>query len=183
MAAKAFTTNKKSFTSQVIWSSEIWVFYIQLFLFLDQSLLFNTYIQQWVFVYLVSSKEHHLQNLWAFQRDLAVYVGEKMNRFVIPISYLKQTSFQELLSQSEEQFEYDHPMGGLTIPCREDVFLDIISCLNWISSLKISPDWRRYLTNFCSTLVSYLQKIFNLLLLGCKMFINEKFINTMFIFL
>ena len=61
---------------------------------------------------------------------LAVYVGEKMNRFVIPISYLKQTSFQELLSQAEEQFEYDHPMGGLTIPCREDIFLDITSHLN-----------------------------------------------------
>ncbi|AES89315.2 putative small auxin-up RNA [Medicago truncatula] len=61
---------------------------------------------------------------------LAVYVGKEMKRFVIPISYLKQKLFQELLSQSEEQFEYDHPMGGLTIPCREEVFLDITSSLN-----------------------------------------------------
>jgi len=61
---------------------------------------------------------------------LAVYVGEKVKRFVIPISYLNQTSFQELLSKAEEQFEYEHPMGGLTIPCREDVFLDITSRLN-----------------------------------------------------
>lgn len=62
---------------------------------------------------------------------LAVYVGEKMKRFVIPISYLNQTSFQELLNQTEELFGYDHhPMGGLTIPCREDVFLDITSHLN-----------------------------------------------------
>ncbi|KAK2435189.1 auxin-induced protein X10A [Trifolium repens] len=61
---------------------------------------------------------------------LAVYVGEKMKRFVIPISYLSQTSFQELLSQTEEQYGYDHPMGGLTIPCREDVFLDITSQLS-----------------------------------------------------
>jgi SAUR family protein len=61
---------------------------------------------------------------------LAVYVGEKMKRFVIPVSYLSQTSFQELLSQIEEQYGYDHPMGGLTIPCREDVFLDITSQLN-----------------------------------------------------
>jgi SAUR family protein len=44
---------------------------------------------------------------------------------MIPVSYLSQTSFQELLSQTEEQYGYDHPMGGLTIPCREDVFLDI----------------------------------------------------------
>jgi SAUR family protein len=61
---------------------------------------------------------------------LAVYVGEEMKRFVIPVSYLNQISFQDLLSQSEEQFGYDHPMGGITIPCREDVFLEITSSLN-----------------------------------------------------
>jgi len=43
---------------------------------------------------------------------LAVYVGEKMKRFVIPISHLNQPSFQDLLSQAEEEFGYDHPMGG-----------------------------------------------------------------------
>ncbi|KAK7312277.1 hypothetical protein VNO77_36034 [Canavalia gladiata] len=53
---------------------------------------------------------------------LAVYVGERMKRFVIPISYLNQPSFQDLLNEAEEEFGYDHPMGGLTIPCREDVF-------------------------------------------------------------
>ncbi|CAJ2663984.1 unnamed protein product [Trifolium pratense] len=42
---------------------------------------------------------------------LAVYVGEKMKRFVIPVSYLSHTSFQEWLSQTEEQFGYEHPMG------------------------------------------------------------------------
>jgi SAUR family protein len=61
---------------------------------------------------------------------LSVYVGEEMKRFVIPISYLKKSSFQELLNQAEEQFGYDHPTGGLTIPCREEVFLDITSQLN-----------------------------------------------------
>ncbi|KAK7341400.1 hypothetical protein VNO80_24329 [Phaseolus coccineus] len=60
---------------------------------------------------------------------LAVYVGEKMKRFVIPVSYLNQPSFQDLLSQAVEEFGYDHPMGGLTIPCREDLFLDITSRL------------------------------------------------------
>ncbi|XP_057456526.1 auxin-induced protein 15A-like [Lotus japonicus] len=61
---------------------------------------------------------------------LAVYVGEKMKRFVIPISYLNQPSFQELLRQAEEKYGYVHPMGGLTIPCREDAFLDLTSRLN-----------------------------------------------------
>ncbi|KAK2435198.1 auxin-induced protein 15A [Trifolium repens] len=61
---------------------------------------------------------------------LAVYVGDKMKRFVIPVSYLNQISFQDLLSQSEEQFGYDHPMGGITIPCGEDIFLEITSSLD-----------------------------------------------------
>ncbi|CAJ2671790.1 auxin-induced protein 15A-like [Trifolium pratense] len=61
---------------------------------------------------------------------LAVYVGEEMKRFVVPLSYLNQPSFQDLLSQAEEEFGYDHPMGGLTIPCREDVFLNITSRFN-----------------------------------------------------
>ncbi|XP_020215135.1 auxin-induced protein 6B [Cajanus cajan] len=61
---------------------------------------------------------------------LAVYVGDRMKRFVIPISYLTQPSFQDLLSQAEEEFGYDHPMGGLTIPCSEDVFQNITSRLN-----------------------------------------------------
>ncbi|KAK2435190.1 auxin-induced protein 15A [Trifolium repens] len=61
---------------------------------------------------------------------VAVYVGEKQKRFVIPISYLNQPSFQDLLSQAEEEFGYDHPMGGLTIPCTEDVFQHITSRLN-----------------------------------------------------
>ncbi|CAJ1973011.1 unnamed protein product [Sphenostylis stenocarpa] len=60
---------------------------------------------------------------------LAVYVGERMKRFVIPMAYLNQPSFQDLLSQAEEEFGYNHPMGGLTIPCSEDVFLHITSQL------------------------------------------------------
>ncbi|XP_047179428.1 indole-3-acetic acid-induced protein ARG7-like [Vigna umbellata] len=63
---------------------------------------------------------------------LAVYVGEKMKRFVIPLSYLNQPLFRELLSQAEEEFGYNHPMGGLTIPCSEDSFQHITSCLNVI---------------------------------------------------
>ncbi|KAK2381617.1 auxin-induced protein 6B [Trifolium repens] len=61
---------------------------------------------------------------------LAVYVGEKQKRFVIPITYLNQPLFQDLLSQAEEEFEYNHPMGGLTIPCTEDVFQHITSRFN-----------------------------------------------------
>ena len=60
-----------------------------------------------------------------------VYVGEtQKKRFVIPISYLKHPSFQNLLSQAEEEFGFDHPLGGLTIPCREEAFIDLTYSLN-----------------------------------------------------
>ncbi|WMV30026.1 hypothetical protein MTR67_023411, partial [Solanum verrucosum] len=62
-----------------------------------------------------------------------VYVGEKQkNIFVTLISFLNQSLFQDLLSQAEEEFGFDHPMGSVTIPCREDVFIDLTSRLNKI---------------------------------------------------
>ncbi|CAL8175754.1 unnamed protein product [Prunus armeniaca] len=61
----------------------------------------------------------------------AVYVGESQKkRFVIPVSYLNEPLFLDLLSQAEEEFGYDHPMGGITIPCSEDTFLHLTSCLS-----------------------------------------------------
>ena len=71
---------------------------------------------------------------------LAVYVVEaQKQRFVVPISYLKNPSFQKLLSQAEEEFGFDHPMGGITIPCTEEAFIDAItSSLNssWEENVK-----------------------------------------------
>ncbi|MCL7028998.1 hypothetical protein MKW94_002436 [Papaver nudicaule] len=61
---------------------------------------------------------------------LAVYVGEFKKRFVVPVSYLNNNSFQELLSRAEEEYGFDHPMGGLTIPCDEDTFIDLTSRLS-----------------------------------------------------
>jgi SAUR family protein len=61
---------------------------------------------------------------------LAVYVGDKMKRFMIPVSLLNQPSFQELLTQSEKEYGYEYPMGGLTIPCSEDAFVELTSRLN-----------------------------------------------------
>ncbi|XVF67847.1 hypothetical protein PTKIN_Ptkin10aG0154500 [Pterospermum kingtungense] len=61
-----------------------------------------------------------------------VYVGElsEKKRFLVPVSFLNQPLFQDLLSKAEEEFGYDHPMGGVTIPCHEDVFLDVTSRLH-----------------------------------------------------
>ncbi|XP_011004678.1 PREDICTED: auxin-induced protein 15A-like [Populus euphratica] len=62
----------------------------------------------------------------------AIYVGEEekeRKRFVIPVSYLKHPLFQILLSQAEEEFGFDHQMGGLTIPCAEDEFSTVLTSL------------------------------------------------------
>ena len=57
---------------------------------------------------------------------IVVYVGEGTNkRFVVPLTYLKHHSFQSLLKLSEEEFGYVHPMGGLTLPCKEETFIKI----------------------------------------------------------
>ncbi|XP_073141623.1 uncharacterized protein [Henckelia pumila] len=60
-----------------------------------------------------------------------VYVGEstEKKRFVVPISYLNEPLFQDLLSRAEEEFGFNHPTGGLTIPCNEDQFTNLTSCL------------------------------------------------------
>lgn len=61
----------------------------------------------------------------------AVYVGDaEKKRFVIPVSYLNHPSFQELLSITEEEFGFSHPMGGLIIPCTQEFFLNITSSLH-----------------------------------------------------
>ncbi|XP_057718870.1 auxin-responsive protein SAUR23-like [Arachis stenosperma] len=61
----------------------------------------------------------------------AVYVGEvEKKRFVIPLSFLNQPSFQQLLSMAEEEFGFTHPMGGLTIPCTQDTFIHLTSLLH-----------------------------------------------------
>ncbi|XP_030522938.1 auxin-responsive protein SAUR21-like [Rhodamnia argentea] len=62
---------------------------------------------------------------------LAVYVGQRQKkRYVVPVSFLNQPLFRDLLRKAEEEFGFDHPMGGLTIPCTEDTFIALTS---WLS--------------------------------------------------
>ncbi|XP_015892416.3 auxin-induced protein 15A-like [Ziziphus jujuba] len=80
---------------------------------------------------LSSSKRGHSFAVNVPKGHLAVYVGEtERKRFVIPVSVLNQSSFQDLLIQVEDEFGFEHPMGALTIPCREDAFMDLLSSLN-----------------------------------------------------
>lgn len=74
---------------------------------------------------------------------IVVYVGEaQKKRFVVPISYLNHPSFVDLLNRAEEEFGYNHPMGGLTIPCKEEAFITLTS--------QLRASWRIYLSSFFS---------------------------------
>ena len=60
----------------------------------------------------------------------AVYVGDEQHhrkRYAVPLSYLNQPAFLELLSMAEREFGFDHPIGGLTIPCAESIFFAFLS--------------------------------------------------------
>ncbi|PRQ22053.1 putative small auxin-up RNA [Rosa chinensis] len=62
----------------------------------------------------------------------AIYVGveeEKKERFVVPMSYLKQPMFQDLLLKAAEEFGFDQ-MGGITLPCGVEDFTRLTSRLN-----------------------------------------------------
>ncbi|KAF4383664.1 hypothetical protein F8388_014164 [Cannabis sativa] len=79
------------------------------------------------------AKHHHHHHSGVPKGHIAVYiVGEiqEKKRFVVPIAYLNHPKFKELLKKAEEEFGFDHPMGGLTIPCREDTFVHITAQLN-----------------------------------------------------
>ncbi|CAF2157648.1 hypothetical protein BRARA_G00328 [Brassica rapa] len=63
---------------------------------------------------------------------VAVYVGEQVEkkRFVVPISYLNHPLFRDFLRCAEEEFRFNHPMSGLTIPSREETFCSHYHLIN-----------------------------------------------------
>ncbi|GMH02819.1 hypothetical protein Nepgr_004658 [Nepenthes gracilis] len=63
---------------------------------------------------------------------IVIYVGEaEKKRYVVPLSYLNHPSFQDLLNRAEEEFGFHHPMGGLTIPCKEETFINLTCQFNY----------------------------------------------------
>ncbi|XP_023512608.1 auxin-responsive protein SAUR21-like [Cucurbita pepo subsp. pepo] len=62
---------------------------------------------------------------------IPVYVGEtERKRFFVPISYLSHPLFVDLLDRAEEEFGFSQPIGGLTIPCKEEAFIYVTSRLH-----------------------------------------------------
>ncbi|CAI9114825.1 OLC1v1015633C1 [Oldenlandia corymbosa var. corymbosa] len=57
-----------------------------------------------------------------------VYVGSNMSRFVIPTSFLKKPSFQQLLDKAAEEYGY-HESGKIVLPCEESHFQALIALI------------------------------------------------------
>ncbi|KAI3892829.1 hypothetical protein MKW92_036906 [Papaver armeniacum] len=53
---------------------------------------------------------------------VAVLVGQKQKRFVIPITYLNHPKFMNLLKEAEEVYGFRHK-GNITLPCDVDKFV------------------------------------------------------------
>ncbi|KAL5699435.1 hypothetical protein ACHQM5_030340 [Ranunculus cassubicifolius] len=80
-----------------------------------------------------SETEMKMNNLSSKQRRipsgfLAVYVGPKRCRFVIPTRYLNLPIFVELLKKSEEEFGFQSN-GGLCFPCEVRFFKGVLKAL------------------------------------------------------
>ncbi|KAL8096851.1 hypothetical protein AgCh_030079 [Apium graveolens] len=69
---------------------------------------------------------------------LPVYIGDvQKRRFLVPVSDPNHPKFQKLLERSAEEFEFGHPMGGLTISCKEEDFIKLTSQLKASGILQI----------------------------------------------
>ncbi|KAI4346381.1 hypothetical protein L6164_007279 [Bauhinia variegata] len=55
-----------------------------------------------------------------------VYVGIEMRRFVVPMSYLKNPTFQRLLEKAADEHGFDNP-DGIVLPCDASTFQGLIA--------------------------------------------------------
>ncbi|KAG2291668.1 hypothetical protein Bca52824_038337 [Brassica carinata] len=74
-----------------------------------------------------NSKQSQKQQSRVPKGHVAVYIRG-------PISYLNHPLFQGLLNRAEEEFGFNHPVGGLTIPCREETFVGLLNSYGCIVS-------------------------------------------------
>ncbi|KAI3967904.1 hypothetical protein MKX01_027087 [Papaver californicum] len=74
---------------------------------------------------------------------LAVYVGNEMQRFVIPAIYLSFPDFSVLMESVAEEFGYEQE-GGLRIPCEEEEFQEILlKCFEMHRNMKKKKSAKR----------------------------------------
>ncbi|KAF7848239.1 hypothetical protein BT93_L2167 [Corymbia citriodora subsp. variegata] len=66
-----------------------------------------------------------------FKKILQGSLSLKSRQFQWPwVSPRASLQFMLEKPRTEDEFGFDHPMGGLRIPCKEEVFLDLTSHMN-----------------------------------------------------
>ncbi|KAK4754069.1 hypothetical protein SAY87_002173 [Trapa incisa] len=63
----------------------------------------------------------------------AVYVGEGLRRFEVPLAYLEHGAFQRLLQSSADEFGYSRSRG-IVLPCDEATFCSVTQYLASLTS-------------------------------------------------
>ncbi|KAJ7957128.1 Auxin-induced protein [Quillaja saponaria] len=53
-----------------------------------------------------------------------VYVGDELKRFIVPLSYLKNPVFQQLMEKAAEEYGFGH--RSIVLPCDEIHFQRVI---------------------------------------------------------
>ncbi|GAY61979.1 hypothetical protein CUMW_214250 [Citrus unshiu] len=53
-----------------------------------------------------------------------VHSKQRKEKIRNPISFLNEPSSQELLCKAEQNFGFNHPIGGLKIPSAEEIFVE-----------------------------------------------------------
>ncbi|KAK7410957.1 hypothetical protein VNO78_02228 [Psophocarpus tetragonolobus] len=61
--------------------------------------------------------------------QFVVYVGKELRRFTLPLSYLKNPTFQKLLKKSAEEYGYSNSRG-IVLPCDQSTFETFINSSN-----------------------------------------------------
>lgn len=60
--------------------------------------------------------------------QFVVYVGEQLKRFTLPLSYLKNPIFQQLLQKSAEEYGFSR-QRSIVLPCDESTFERVIRAM------------------------------------------------------
>ncbi|CAN4118821.1 unnamed protein product [Withania somnifera] len=60
--------------------------------------------------------------------NLAIYVGEERERFVVPTSYLSHPLFKILLEKTYNEFGF-HQTSGLVVSCSVNAFQEVVNAV------------------------------------------------------
>ncbi|KAI3974976.1 hypothetical protein MKX01_005087 [Papaver californicum] len=91
-----------------------------------------------------SGKNNHHHHHHVPRGCVAVFVGQKEERFVIPVTYLNHSKFRVLLKEAEEEYGFRHK-GNITLPCNVDEFLNVQSLIEReIMSNRCLPHHRNH---------------------------------------